>query len=164
MPDPVDAPLREGPSTMPTVDPVRDLSHTISVNGTNNPAPAPPKAEEPSKPRRKYGGWLLLFLLGVLGFAGFRYWQEKQAKAQAAAAAQANRAAHRAVPVVAVPARVGDVPVYLRGLGTVTAFNTVTVKSRVDGQLLAVHFQERQFAKKGDLLAEIDPRPWHVQL
>jgi len=123
---------------------------------------APPP--DPPEPHRTHLGWLWLLLVAALAFGAFRYWQEKKSKAEAAAAAQANRAAHRAVPVVAVPARVGDVPVYLRGLGTVTAFNTVTVKSRVDGQLIAVHFQEGNYVKKDELLAEIDPRPFQVQL
>jgi multidrug efflux system membrane fusion protein len=70
----------------------------------------------------------------------------------------------RSVPVVATAAKQGDLSVYLTGLGTVTAFNTVTVRSRVDGYLVKVAFQEGQFVRQGDLLAEIDPRPFQVQL
>ncbi|MCC6848302.1 MAG: MdtA/MuxA family multidrug efflux RND transporter periplasmic adaptor subunit [Deltaproteobacteria bacterium] len=68
------------------------------------------------------------------------------------------------VPVVAVAARRGDMPVYLSALGTVTAYNTVTVKSRVDGQIVRVAFEEGQAVREGDLLVEIDPRPFQVQL
>jgi multidrug efflux system membrane fusion protein len=69
-----------------------------------------------------------------------------------------------AVPVVVATAQQADLPVYMSGLGTVTAFNTVTVKSRVDGQLINVAFQEGQFVNRGDLLVEIDPRPYQVAL
>jgi multidrug efflux system membrane fusion protein len=72
--------------------------------------------------------------------------------------------AGRPVPVVAAMARKGDMPVYLTGLGTVTAFNTVTARTRVDGELVKVAFTEGQFVKAGDLLCEIDPRPFQVQL
>ncbi len=70
----------------------------------------------------------------------------------------------RAVPVAVAKARRGDLAVRLSGLGTVTALNTVTVKSRVDGQLVRIAFTEGQLVKEGDLLAEIDPRPFQVQL
>ncbi len=70
----------------------------------------------------------------------------------------------RAVPVLVATARQGDLAVQLTALGTVTALNTVTVKSRVDGHLQRVAFQEGQMVREGDLLAEIDPRPFQVQL
>ena len=66
--------------------------------------------------------------------------------------------------VVTITARKSDMPVYLRGLGTATAFNTVTVRSRVDGQLIHVAFKEGQSVTQGELLAEIDKRPFEVQL
>src|SRR5262249_21140889 len=67
------------------------------------------------------------------------------------------------VPVVVATAHKGDLPVYFNGLGTVTAFNTVTVRSRVDGQIVKINFTEGQMVHQGDSLAEIDPRPFQVQ-
>jgi multidrug efflux system membrane fusion protein len=69
-----------------------------------------------------------------------------------------------AVPVSVSTAEQKDMPVYLTGLGSVTAFNTVNIKSRVDGELVQVAFKEGETVKKGDLLAIIDPRPFQVQL
>src|SRR5437773_3221053 len=68
------------------------------------------------------------------------------------------------VPVVVAAAQRGDLPVYFTGLGTVTAFNTVTVRSRVDGQIVNVAFKEGQYVHEGDVLVQIDPRPFQVQL
>lgn len=75
-----------------------------------------------------------------------------------------GRGAGGPTPVVAIAARQGSMSVYLTGLGSVTAFNTVTVRTRVDGQLIKVAFQEGQLVRQGDLLAEIDPRAFQVQL
>lgn len=77
---------------------------------------------------------------------------------------RALAATSRPVPVTVASAEAQDFPVYLTGLGSVTAFNTVNVKSRVDGQLVQVNVREGQEVKQGDLLAQIDPRPFQVQL
>jgi membrane fusion protein, multidrug efflux system len=68
------------------------------------------------------------------------------------------------LPVVAAPARKGSIDVYINALGTVTPRNTVVVHTRVDGQLMSVAFREGQMVKAGDLLAQIDPRPFEVML
>jgi multidrug efflux system membrane fusion protein len=85
-------------------------------------------------------------------------------RGRSAAPRARDRAGGRVVSVVAIPARTGDMPVYLDGLGTVSAINTVTVRSRVDGQLVAVGYREGQLVRQGDLLAQIDPRPFQVAL
>ncbi|BEM93456.1 MdtA/MuxA family multidrug efflux RND transporter periplasmic adaptor subunit [Serratia marcescens] len=89
--------------------------------------------------------------------------QQGGGKAGAGRAAGGRRGAPMS-PVQAATATQQTVPRYLSGLGTATAANTVTVTSRVDGQLMAIHFTEGQQVKAGDLLAEIDPRPFQVQL
>lgn len=73
-------------------------------------------------------------------------------------------AVNQAVPVAVTPAKLQDMPVYLVGLGSVTPLNAVSIKSRVDGQLVEVDFKEGQQVRKGQLLALIDPRPFEVQL
>src|SRR5713101_7935067 len=129
-------------------------------------ATAVPRAT-PSKSR----WWVWILLLGVLA-VGISYFRNSRGGSQAADSATpaANKgrgvpgAGNFAVPVVVATAQHGELPVYFNGLGTVTAFNTVTVRSRVDGQLISVAFKEGQFVHEGDVLAQIDPRPFQVQL
>ncbi len=103
--------------------------------------------------------WLQLggILLLLLAFGGCQSADSSKDK-------QALAATTRAVPVAVASAVEQDMPVYLTGLGSVTAYNTVSVKSRVDGQLIQVNFREGQQVNKGDLLILIDPRPYQVQL
>ena len=77
---------------------------------------------------------------------------------------KAQAAGPRPVSVAVARVQRQDVPVYLSGLGLVTAFNTANIKSRVDGQIMKVNFQEGQYVKEGELLIEIDARPFQVQL
>lgn len=127
------------------------------------PAEVPAGWEETERPAGRRRRWPWLLLLVILAFVGYRTFSGS-GKGSPQAAAPLGRPAGQPVPVVAASARAGDIPVYLTGLGTVTAFNTVTVKSRVDGQLIKVAFEEGEFIHQGDLLAEIDPRPFQVQL
>lgn len=110
---------------------------------------------------RRWWVWLLLASVLVIGSYVFL---AKGGKAQTGASNQPLSAAARGVPVAASAARKGDVGVYLTGLGTVTPVNTVTVKSRVDGELTKVFFREGQIVQQGDTLAQIDPRPFEVLL
>jgi multidrug efflux system membrane fusion protein len=116
--------------------------------------------------------WLWVLVLGVVAFGVWYYYSSRSASqaANSAAPGTASKgkggsgASGLVVPVVVAAAQRGDLPVYFNGLGTVTAFNTVTVRSRVDGQLISIAFKEGQFVHEGELLAQIDPRPFQVQL
>jgi membrane fusion protein, multidrug efflux system len=111
------------------------------------------------KRRRRVWPWLV----GLAVVGAILTFRTVGARSAAAESAGKGRDA-RPVPVVTAAARTGDVPVYLRGLGTATAFNNATVKSRVDGQLVSVAAREGQLVREGEVLAQIDPRPFEVQI
>ena len=108
--------------------------------------------------------WLVLIsAVAVLGYFGWQRFHEPDAatKAQQSSAGSQRVAA---VPVTVAPVEKTDFPVYLNGLGTVQGFNTVVVRTRVDGQIDKIAFKEGQLVNQGDLLAEIDPRPYQAIL
>jgi membrane fusion protein, multidrug efflux system len=119
--------------------------------------------------KSRWWAWLLLLLI-VAG--GIWYYRGRNSQADAAAAGGKGPGGAPGMgapgsfvlPVVVATAAKGDLPVFLNGLGNVTAFNTVTVRSRVDGQIVKINFTEGQYVKEGDSLVEIDPRPYQVQL
>ena len=105
--------------------------------------------------------WWVVVLV-ALGGGGYFGWQKYQAAEAAKAAQQAAAARKPAIPVNTAKVEKADFPVYLTGLGTVQGFNTVQVRTRVDGQIDKIAFTEGQMVKEGDLLAEIDPRPYQA--
>jgi len=141
--------------------------------------PEPISSRKVGDPQAKIRWWIWLLVFGVLAI-GILYYRGSHSKAEAESTnARGNAAAggtgggkgrggagggSPVVPVVVATAQHGDLPVYFTGLGTVTAFNTVTVHTRVDGQLVSVAFKEGQFVHQGDVLAQIDPRPFQVIL
>ena len=142
-------------------------SPTDLENEKEMPLPSSVAASLRTKPKRHWLAWLLF--LAAVASGGFYYFKNYSGKVPvtAAAAAQRGRGASgggAAVPVIAAGAVRSDLPFYLSGIGTATAYNTVTVRTRIDGQLTNVAFKEGQFVHQNDLLAEIDSRPFEVQL
>ena len=123
-------------------------------------------AIEDVRPSRMSSFWRIarwLLLLGVLG-GGLALWRMRSTEAGAQEDPQGRGMARGPVPVVAGQAERRDFPLYLNALGTVQAYNSVTVRARVDGELQQIYFQEGQNVQKGDLLAQIDPRTYQAQL
>ncbi len=104
--------------------------------------------------------WIVLLVVCLIGVGAYLFF----ANAKSRAAKQGQRPVSPAVPVVAVPAKKTDFNTYLSGLGSVTPLYTVTVRTRVDGELMEVLYKEGQIVSNGELLARIDPRPFEVQL
>ena len=110
---------------------------------------------------------LSIKLLGlVLAIAAASWWLAPRSSETATAAPEqgAQQGGLQAVPVLAAQTEAKDVPIIVRGIGSVQAFNTVTVKSRVDGNITKVAYTEGQYVHAGDLHVQIDPRPYQAQL
>src|SRR5260370_19536085 len=135
-----------------------------------HPAPTlqPDKTEQREPPPRRGRSWLVILVLLLVAGGAYYYWM-KTHPSQSTPAPEGGAAGKKgrgagAIPIVAVKAQRGSISLYVTGLGGVAPIYTVTLKSRVDGQLMSLHYKEGELVKQGDLLLEIDPRPYQVQL
>jgi len=117
--------------------------------------------EAPNSALGRMRRWSVILLLLLAG-GGLAYFVGPWLRLSPGAPAASRGAV--AIPVIATDVRRADVPIFLTGLGTVQALNSVLVKSRVDGQIMKIHFSEGQDVHAGDVLVEIDPRPYQAAL
>ncbi len=134
-----------------------DRTKTEAWPGQTKPTPVPP--DQVSPPRSGWTGRILVGLLLIAAAAGTAWWYF-----QAPAPTRARGGRSTVPPVATVQVASGDINVTINALGTVTSLATVTIKSQISGQLVAVNFQEGQIVKKGEALAEIDSRPYQLAL
>jgi multidrug efflux system membrane fusion protein len=130
------------------------------------PAPATlvSVADRKTSPSRRRWVWAAILVLIGAGVYFFWFRNKGTSTSSTPSNSTGSGTGTATVPVVAARSRTGDIGVYFTGLGTVTPINMVTVKSRVDGQLLKVQYKEGELVHQGDVLVEIDPRPFQVQL
>jgi multidrug efflux system membrane fusion protein len=105
----------------------------------------------------------LATLVLIAGYFGWRYLPSRTPSGPISVRQQQNKN-QAPIPVTVQTVQASDFPVYLNGLGTVQPYNTVTVRSRVDGQVVKIGFRQGQMVKEGDLLVQIDPRPYQAAL
>lgn len=123
-------------------------------------------AFHPSRLRGPYGIALILVAVLLAGGGGWYYFSSPRAQAAVNPAdnAKGKPKGPPPIPVTIQTVQTADFPVYLNGLGTVQPYNTVTVRSRVDGQVTKVNFRQGDIVKEGDVLVQIDPRPYQAAL
>lgn len=139
----------------------KESQTTVSTESSRTSSAVPVEEEKHSSGKK----WVLLIVALAVAGGSFYYWKKSARDTpQVAPVAGKKGGAGLAIPVVAAKAAKGNIGVYLNGLGAVTPIYTVTVKSRVDGQLMKILYKEGDLVHEGDLLLEIDPRPYQVQL
>ena len=162
---PARAVVKPAPSPTPTdhgLQPAPEPATRPAVQGSQTSGD--PRYSYHQPPTGKSHRWVWLIVLAVIGVAAYLVVPRVIAKlhAQRNAAAGANKV--QVIPVVAEPVTQGNIDQYLYEPGTVTPYSTVTVRTRVDGQIMKINFTEGQMVKEGDALFDIDPRPYEVQL
>src|SRR6185295_1038068 len=143
---------------------ISKMQQAESVQAPSSSAAQLRVSARPSWKRRVLGWVVFLAVVAPAVYFGGPRVKPWLASLELKPAAVPKSTAPRVVPVVTATAVKSDMQMYLNGLGTITAFNTVTIRSRVDGELVKVDFIEGQMVRPGQLLAEIDPRPYQVQL
>lgn len=140
------------------------IGNSNSETTTNTAAPSTGSAAKPHPPAPEYIPnrssylWIWIVVLLVLGIGGLVYYRNKEA---AAAAAKTKAAmANRSVPITTAAVTTGPIGIYINALGTVTSVYTATMTTRVDGLIVSVNYVEGQMVHKGDVLVQIDPRPY----
>ncbi len=155
--------MEQPPSAPASVERMTPIAPTL-------PAPPPPGRQRPPAPPppRRSRAWIWILLLAILGVGGYYFWSKRPAppsgSATGKAGGQRGQGANAASPVDAAKAVKGNIGVYVTGLGAVTPIYTVTVQSRVTGELMQIYYKEGDIVHKGDKLAEIDPRPYQATL
>jgi len=151
----------------------KDHETAMTDPSGTNPDPAPIRSEPVAAAAERQKGKLAVIAIVALAVIGAVIWYAGSRSPESAKKPASGNAANRSgkadpsargIPVGVASVRKGAFDVYLFALGTVTPLNTVQVRSRVDGQIMRVAFDEGQMVSAGDLLAEIDPRPFEVQL
>ncbi len=136
---------------------------SIEINSNSTPSASGAPANPPSGKRSLVRVLIYLVLIGAAGFAAWHIHQNQRRTAENSAR-QAAALLSRPVPVQVTAVDERPMPIYLTALGTVTPYNTVTVKARVSGELLPVKFTEGQLVRQGDTIMNIDPKPFQAAL
>ena len=139
----------------------KDSTTTTAAPSTGSASKSHPPAPE-YVPNSRSHAWIWIVVILVLGIGGLIYYRKQQA-AEAAAKTKAAMA-NRSVPITTATVITGPIGVYINALGTVTSVYTATITTRVDGQIVSVNYTEGQMVQKGELLVQIDPRPYQAAL